>query len=60
MIHMMLSHNLLNTALEKAVEGGDLLGNEAVLLEVLIDDSPRILIFYLALQNLPFGVLHHI
>ena len=60
MIHMMLSHDLLDTALEEAVEGGDLLGNETVLLEVLIDDGPSILVFYLALQNLPFGVLHHI
>jgi hypothetical protein len=40
MIHMMLSHYLLDTALEEAVEGRDLLGNETMLLEILIDDSP--------------------
>ena len=36
--------NLLNGVLEESLEGGDLLGNEAILLEVAIDNFPTIVL----------------
>ena len=44
LVVMMLFHDLLDALLQEAVEGGDLLGDEAMLLKVRANNLPAVVV----------------
>jgi hypothetical protein len=55
---LVFSDDLLDAALEEAIERRDLLGDETVLLEVLVNYCPGVFRLDLSTENLIFRVLH--
>ena len=55
----MFSDDILYTVLKETVERSDLLRDKTMLLEVRVNDSPRVLIFNFSIEKLLMGLGVH-